>query len=256
MDAPILSPPDAALPFVLNTDASSVGSGAVLAQMTADGERVVAYYSRTFNKAERRYCVTRRELLAVVSAVRHFRYYLGGLHFTVRTDHRFTTTEALRLCDGVLQRGWQEPAAGETRWQVVVPKTLWHVVLQAVHGAPGSGHSGVNKTLRRLRQGFYWGQHRQDVEDYCRRCDSCTARKGPTDRSHAQFQQFPAGGPMERVGIDVLGPFPRTERGNRYILTAMDYFTKWPRSVQPPGPRGRDYSGCTGGGNVQQIWST
>lgn len=44
------------------------------------------YFSRAFNKAERHYCVTRRELLAVVSAVRHFKYYLGGLHFTVRTD--------------------------------------------------------------------------------------------------------------------------------------------------------------------------
>lgn len=141
---------------------------------------------------------------------------------------------ALRLQEGVLQRGWKEPATGETRWQVVVPKTLRGVVLQAVHGGPGSGHFGVGKTLRRLRQGFYWGQHRRDVEDYCRRCDSCTAKKGPTDRSHAQLQQFPVGGPMERVGIDVLGPFPRTERGNRYILTAMDYFTKWPEAYCLP----------------------
>lgn len=35
---------------------------------------------------------------------------------------------------------------------------------------------------------------------------------------------------MERVGIDVLGPFPHTDKGNRYILTAMDYFTKWPEA--------------------------
>eukprot|EP00064_Thunnus_orientalis_P011661 superscaffoldBa00001704_g11692 len=103
----------------------------------------------------------------------------------------------------VLQRGWKEPATGETRWQVVVPRALREVVLQAVHGAPGLGHFGVGKTLRR------------------------TARKGPTDRFHALLQQLPAGCPMERVGIDVLGPFPHTEGGNRYILTAMDYFTKW-----------------------------
>lgn len=87
VNAPVLSPPDPNLPFILDTDASSVGLGAVLSQATTEGERVVAYYSRTFNKAEKRYCVTRRELLAVVSAIRHFKYYLGGLHFTVRTDH-------------------------------------------------------------------------------------------------------------------------------------------------------------------------
>lgn len=76
--APVLSPPDPTLPFVLDTDASSVGSGAVLAQVTPGGEKVVVYHSRAFNKAERRYCVTRRELLAVVCAIRHFKYYLGG----------------------------------------------------------------------------------------------------------------------------------------------------------------------------------
>jgi len=70
---------------------------------------------------------------------------------------------------------------------VVVPRSLHEEVLQVVHGAVGSGHFGVTKTLRRLRQEFYWGQHKRDVKDFCRRCDSCTACKGPHDRSHAQL---------------------------------------------------------------------
>ena len=85
--APVLAPPDLTLPFILDTDASNVGMGGVLAQMGPEGERVVAYFSKTFDKHERRYCVTRRELMAVVASVRHFKYYLGGLPFTVRTDH-------------------------------------------------------------------------------------------------------------------------------------------------------------------------
>lgn len=87
MEAPILAPPDPSLPFILDTDASSVGSGAVLTQVLPEAVRVVAYHSRAFNKAERRYYVTRQKLLAVVSATRHFKYYLGGLHFTIRTDY-------------------------------------------------------------------------------------------------------------------------------------------------------------------------
>lgn len=55
--------------------------------MTPDGERVVADYSWTFNKNESHNCVTRQELLAVVSAIQHIKYDLGDHHFTFRTNH-------------------------------------------------------------------------------------------------------------------------------------------------------------------------
>ena len=70
--APILAFPDFSQPFILDTDASQTGIGAVLSQVQEGQERVVAYASRTLSKAERRYCVTRRELLAVVTYVQHF----------------------------------------------------------------------------------------------------------------------------------------------------------------------------------------
>ena len=98
----------------------------------------------------------------------------------------------------------------------MVPKGLQRTVLEAMHGAAGSGHFGVAKTLRCLRQMFYWGQSQRDVEDFCRRCDPCTARKGPPGRSHAPLQQFLVGAPMERVAVDVVGPLPRSDGGNRY----------------------------------------
>ena len=136
--------------------------------------------------------------------------------------------------DGVLQRAWKEPATGEERWQVVVPRALREEVLKASHGTTGAGHFGVSKTLRRLRQSCYWGQLRRDVEDFCRRCDLCTAYKGPADQSRAQLQQLAVGAPMERVAVDIMGPFPCTEKGNRYVLAAMDYFTKWPEAYAIP----------------------
>ena len=73
--------------YILDTDASNYGIGAVLSQIQGGEERVIGYYSRSLNKAERNYCVTRKELLAVVAAVEHFHYYLYGQKFTVRTDH-------------------------------------------------------------------------------------------------------------------------------------------------------------------------
>ena len=86
-EAPVLGYPDRKAHFVLDTDASAHGIGAVLSQIHNEEEWVVAYYSSTFSRPERKYCVTRKELLAVVKSVQHFYHYLYGRRFTVRTDH-------------------------------------------------------------------------------------------------------------------------------------------------------------------------
>ena len=50
-------------------------------------ERVISYFSKCLLRAERQYCVTRKELLAVVMAVKHFHHYMIGQDFTIRTDY-------------------------------------------------------------------------------------------------------------------------------------------------------------------------
>ena len=85
---PVLVYPDFKTEFVLDTDASGSGIGAVLSQLDSQGkERVVAFGSRLLSKSERNYCVTRRELLAVIFFTNQFRPYLLGRHFQLRTDH-------------------------------------------------------------------------------------------------------------------------------------------------------------------------
>lgn len=84
---PILALPDITKPFVLDTDASNEAIGAVLSQNIDGTERVIAYASRTLTKSEKKSCVTRKELLAVVLFVKHYRHYLYGKRFLLRTDH-------------------------------------------------------------------------------------------------------------------------------------------------------------------------
>lgn len=117
---------------------------------------------------------------------------------------------------------------------MVVPKGRQEEVLSFHHGQPGEGHFGVNKTLKRVRQGFYWSTCRRDVEAFCQSCDPCIARKGPPGQGRAPLQQYQVGALMDRVAVDILGPFPRTPRGHRYVVVAMDYFTKWPEGVAVP----------------------
>ena len=82
--SPILCYSDFSRPFLLNTDASDSNIGAFLSQIDNEGrEHVVAYASRLLSKPEQQYCVTRRELLAVVAFTRHFRPFLLGHKFTL-----------------------------------------------------------------------------------------------------------------------------------------------------------------------------
>ena len=102
IDAPILAFPTETGQYILDTDASNFGLGGVLSQIQNDQERVVAYCSRALRPSQRRYCTTKREMLAAVAMCIQFRSYLRGARFTLRTDHkslvwlhRFKDTEGM-----------------------------------------------------------------------------------------------------------------------------------------------------------------
>ena len=85
--APVLVAPDWNLPFVLHTDASKFGLGAVLAQMVNDEEKVIAYASKSLKKSQQNYTTSDRECLAIIWGIRHFRSHLLGKKFNLYTDH-------------------------------------------------------------------------------------------------------------------------------------------------------------------------
>ena len=117
--APVLAYPDFSKPFILDTDASDAGVGGVLSQVDSNGEeRVIAYGSRLLTKPERRYCVTRRELLAVVTFVHQYRPYLICRKFTLRTDHSSLTW----------LRNFKEPEGQLARWLEQLQELQFDVV--------------------------------------------------------------------------------------------------------------------------------
>lgn len=142
--------------------------------------------------------------------------------------------EALEMHEGLLCRRWIKDSTNAVLWLPAVPAGLQAQVLTQVHDGVGAGHFGRRKTLLRLKEAFYWPQRSKAVIAWCRDCSVCARRKGPVKRQHGPMQRYSAGTPMERVGIDVLGPMPVTDRGNRYLLVAVDYFTKWPEAIPMP----------------------
>ena len=87
IEPPVLTLPNDWDDFILDTDASDRAVGGELLQMQQGQERVIAYASYALTPEQRRYCTTRKELLAVVRMTRQFRHYLLGRPFMIRTDH-------------------------------------------------------------------------------------------------------------------------------------------------------------------------
>lgn len=352
VSAPILSFPIEKGEFILDTDASGHGIGAVLSQIQGGSEKVIAYFSRVLNKSERNYCVTRRELLAIVDSIRSFHQYLYGQKFVVRTDHAslrwllsfkdlegqlarwlerlqqydfepiyrsgvshgnadglsrrpcqnffckycervdernaivkeqlisrivlensnleewsasqkkdqiislffqkkcegkrplwqeisslessakiyYNIWDSLEIKDNVLFRKWISPNFKLEVFQIVVPQSKVCEILKEAHDSPIGGHFGINKTLEKVRKRFYWASCKADVEIWCKSCEVCLARKGPSDKGKSPFQIYNVGIPFERIQMDILGPLPLSNKGNRFLLVIVDCFSKWPEA--------------------------
>ncbi|GJX64675.1 reverse transcriptase domain-containing protein [Tanacetum coccineum] len=101
-------------------------------------------------------------------------------------------------------------------------------ILKACHSGPTGGHYGANYTAKKIfDSGFYWPTIYKDAHDYVTRCDICQ-RQGKIsqrDRDATKLYLSLARNLMT-LGIDFMGPFP-SSRGNKYILVAVDYLSKW-----------------------------
>ena len=387
ISSPVLALPNTTDTFILDCDASNFSIGAELNQLQDGQAKVIAYSSFVLTPAQRRYCTTRKELLALITFCRHFRHYLIGRRVIVRTDHasltwlmRFKKLEGqlARWCEElsqydlmILHRGgakhqnadglsripvddycdcyeagkslqslpckgcayctkchqqwsrfeedvddvvpigirriglelvdpdelpdltteittfekyssedlrdlqlkdpdlkpiitWLEsdsPSEAELfrqglatkflwscrsqlqlvkgvlyyRWEfcdhsylkLVVPESLKTEVLQLTHDNRIGGHYGRDKTVAKTRSSFFWFGLRRDVILHVETCDICLRNKKRTRIPRSELGDYQAGYRLERVHLDILGPFVTSERGYKYILMITDQFTKF-----------------------------
>ena len=115
-----------------------------------------------------------------------------------------------------------------------MPQSLVPEILKLLQDNPTSGHLGVTKTVGRVRQRFFWSGLRQDVESWCRNCEVCCRRNNPRVKPRAPLVTSEVGYPGERVTMNIVGPFPKSANGNKYILVVSDYFTRWTEAFPIP----------------------
>ena len=387
---PILGLPNSRDPFILDTDASDFAIGGVLNQIQDGKERVISYGSFSLSSEQKKYCTTRKELLAVVRFTRQFRHYLLGRSFTIRTDHnsltwllRFKepqgqiarwleelsqfnmtivhrpgkdhgnadalsrmqedegcilykagskleelpckgckycvkankawnnfeqevdnvvplsqvsnekklenqqisimqvlttwdlkienvkTEQADEKCfidliewlmnrvipdDGQLfllnpegKYYWTNKECFEIKhgvvWQrdpkrdilrLLVPESLRSEVMYLNHDIPSAGHQGVDRTLSRVKEKYFWRNMTKDIKEYVSVCKHCNKNKKPQRHARYEMTKFHAGAPMEKVHLDFLGPLPKTAAGNEHVLMVVDQFTKWVECIALP----------------------
>ncbi len=94
-----------------------------------------------------------------------------------------------------------------------------------MHNDPISGHFATDAMFNKIKTRYYWPQFYNDIKQYVESCDSCQRRE--RSKNNNLLHPIPVHSPFYQIGIDFVGPLPRTQREKKYIIVAMDYLTKW-----------------------------
>nr|GEX71726.1 retrovirus-related Pol polyprotein from transposon 297 family [Tanacetum cinerariifolium] len=208
-EAPILIAPNWGQPFELMCDANDYAIGDVLGQRVEKHFLPIHYASKTMNQAETNYTTTEKEMLAVVYAFEKFRSYLIMNKSIAYTEH-----SALKTCpDQIIRRC----VAGQEAIGI----------LNACHSGPTGGHYGANYTAKKVFDScFYWPTIYKDAFELVKHCDSCQRQGKISQRDEMPQNSIQVCEIFDVWGIDFMGPFS-SSKGNKYILVAIDYLSKW-----------------------------
>jgi predicted aspartyl protease len=137
----------------------------------------------------------------------------------------------LTMKEGVLYRTFVDADKSVRFLQLIPPQALRSELIRQAHIGMTGGHMGPAKTQDQVQRRAYWCGWRQDVKRFCRRCVPCCRYHRGLPPRHGCLQSMTVGMPMERLHVDLTGPHTRSRRGNQYILTCIDPFTKYAEGI-------------------------
>ncbi|KAI5151537.1 hypothetical protein ENBRE01_2203 [Enteropsectra breve] len=256
-----LTLPDYEKPFIITTDASSKGLSGILAQKQTDGtEHPIQFFSKSLNEAQQKYSATQLELLAIVETLRHFKAYLLHKKFIIRTDHQALTALkhtknlnsmlfrwSLFLSDFVFDleyiKGQNNPADAlsrtdkpiiasitQPRKSIITDDELKKQLILAYHIKLGHGSAG--NMIYNLSQKYEWKGLYSQVHQFVDKCHTCLRASNKV--SHTNYHRLQSNKAGDLIVIDTVGPLPNSTSGNKFIITAVDHYTKYAWAMAVP----------------------
>jgi transposase InsO family protein len=116
-------------------------------------------------------------------------------------------------------------------WQAILPEVLRREFLCVAYGGMTGGHLGREKTLAVVKSRAYWPSWSSDVDAFLRQCEPYAQYHRGVPSRTCEMQITLVGEPFEKVSIDITGPHPKSSRGNKFILTMVDHFSKWAEAM-------------------------
>ncbi|XP_022040567.1 uncharacterized protein LOC110943119 [Helianthus annuus] len=256
VSAPILVSPDWSLPFELMCDASDYVVGAVLGQRRENHFHPIYHASKTLNDAQENYTTTEKELLAIVFALPFLEEAIGDRFLHESIDFIAAEKEGLPwfsdLANYLANRYMMKDMSAQQRRKLFrdARKYIWDGpylfriggdrilrrcvareegldILRHVHEGLTGGHHSAHTTAQKVFDcGCSWPTVIQDAIEFVRKCDACQRTGNISSKDEMPQNRIQVLEIFDVWGIDFMGPFPSSS-GNRYILRAIDYVSKW-----------------------------
>ncbi|XP_049347813.1 uncharacterized protein LOC125812353 [Solanum verrucosum] len=211
------------------------------------------------------YTVTEQELLVVIYVFEKFQAYFLGIEVVVHTDHialrylmakkdakpRYISVwinayfyQQKRFLFDVKMYFWDEPylfrECADHIIRICVTEEKAIEILHACHASPVGGyHGGVHTAAKVLQSGFYWSSLYKYTHEFVKKCTQYQNQGGVSKRHELPLIPILEVELFDVWGIDFMGPF-MSSFGNKYILVAVDYVSKWVEVVALPNNEGKN----------------
>ena len=144
--------------------------------------------------------------------------------------------KCFRIEDDVLKKvtTLKSKEGQETFHTICIPGVMKKDILRHHHGSPLSGHLGIAKLTPTMKRRYHWPKMTTEIRKWVKGCATCQRRKQYRRNNYGIFQGRTSYFPWERACMDLVGPLPESDNHNRYLLTIIDTFSRWPIAIPIP----------------------